>query len=197
VLYPTASKQPCPLFFLGATNASPVRFARARPNSGLVSSQCCLHCSQFLGSENNTQRTDKHVGFLLFAAVVPSVVDVTVVTPYESQVTLKVCLLLPRTMSTQREREKKNTNRTRTHAPKRRRVHLWACIFGLHGTARIVETSRLKWRPMVDFAGRVHGPRAGREEAAGVERGGVSPDKLFTLPCGNVRPHFLLPLPTK
>jgi hypothetical protein len=106
VLYPTASKQPCPLFFLGATNASPVRFARARPNSGLVSSQCCLHCSQFLGSENTTQRTDKHVGFLLFAAVVPSVVDVTVVTPYESQVTLKVCLLLPRTMSTQREKKK-------------------------------------------------------------------------------------------
>jgi hypothetical protein len=37
----------------------------------------------------------------------------------------------------------------------------------------------------LNFAGRVDGPRAGREEAAGVERGDVSPDKLFTLPCGN------------
>jgi hypothetical protein len=35
--------------------------------------------------------------------------------------------------------------------------------------------------------GDIHGPRAGRAEAAGVERGNVSPDKLFTLPCGKFR----------
>lgn len=34
-------------------------------------------------------------------------------------------------------------------------------------------------------AGDIDGSRAGRAEAAGVERGDVSPDKLFTLPCGN------------
>ena len=42
-----------------------------------------------------------------------------------------------------------------------------------------------------DLAGDIHGPCAGRAEAAGVQRGDVSPDKLFTLPCGNVRPPLL------
>jgi len=35
-----------------------------------------------------------------------------------------------------------------------------------------------------DTQGDIHGPCAGRAEAAGVQRGDVSPDKLFTLPCG-------------
>jgi len=43
-----------------------------------------------------------------------------------------------------------------------------------------------------DLAGDIHGPCAGRAEAAGVQRGDVSPDKLFTLPCGNVRRPPLL-----
>jgi hypothetical protein len=45
-----------------------------------------------------------------------------------------------------------------------------------------------------DLVGHIHGPCAGRAEAAGVERGDVSPDKLFTLPCGNVRPPLSLPI---
>ena len=46
------------------------------------------------------------------------------------------------------------------------------------------------------FVGDIHGPCAGRAEAAGVERGNVSPDKLFTLPCGNVRLSLSLQLPS-
>ena len=42
-----------------------------------------------------------------------------------------------------------------------------------------------------DPVGHIHGPCSGRAEAAGVQRGDVSPDKLFTLPCGNVRPPLL------
>jgi hypothetical protein len=43
------------------------------------------------------------------------------------------------------------------------------------------------------FAGDIHGPCAGRAEAAGVERGDVSPDKLFTLPRGNNNVQALPP----
>ena len=63
--------------------------------------------------------------------------------------------------------------------------------------ALVTPSPRVFVHGVLIFVGDIHGPCAGRAEAAGIERGNVSPDKLFTLPCGNVRLSLTLSVTAK
>jgi hypothetical protein len=83
------------------------------------------------------QNTDEPGLCFLCCAVVPSVVDVTVVTPYESQVTLKVCVaglhqlcLLPHTNANESHlKEQEQDIQERERERERERDEQWLGIF--------------------------------------------------------------------